>query len=1196
MNASPDSAHVKSAGLLSALLPDVEAAVREAIGGVPVRTRRAPHTLGLPDGAKAAVVASLRRLYDGPILLITPKPTIARDYLEDLRAWLPPQQRDALLLFPPRESLPYERTSRESAASHARLRVLAALTASDDCPLVVTDVQALAQRTRAATGDAHAHAGLSLPRLQVGGRLPLDPFLAALDSGGYRSTSVVDEPGTFARRGGIVDVFPATDDGPLRIELLGDEIASLRRFDPATQRSMATLQEIPLGVATEAEAGEDTITLASSLDLEGLRSEAATAFATDLEQITRVSLPSQLGFWTPFIARGLLWDHLPPETLVIWDEPDESRALLDDIVREDERVRDDFEASGRIPARLPLPHVTFSAISTPADTHPCINLARFASDAHNAPVTRLPFQPVEAYGGRLRTLIEELTQPRASGERTVLITQQAPRLVSLFTEHDLAVGVTPDTAALTVLHGSAPQGWRLQRDQDPLILLTDAEIFGFAKQRRTVAKRSRKHTTFLQDLQPGDLVVHIEHGIGRFVGLTREQVGDRHREYLQLAYADNDRLLVPTDQLHRLQRYVGTSDAPPTLTRLGTQQWARAKQRVRASVRELAESLLKLYAAREILPGVAIPPDGPWHMELEASFPFVETPDQAAAAQAVRADQARPRPMDRIIIGDVGYGKTEIAVRAAFRVATAGQQTAMLVPTTVLAQQHEETFRARLAPFPVRVEVLSRFRSPAEQRAILQDLAAGRIDILIGTHRLLRQDVQFKSLGLVVIDEEQRFGVAHKERLKQLRREVDVLTLSATPIPRTLHMALAGIRDVSTIETPPEERLPISTYVMETDDQTVREAIIRELERGGQLYFVHNRVRSIETVARWLRELVPEARIAVAHGQMPERDLERIMLDFTAGATDLLVCTTIIESGLDIPNVNTIIIHQAHRLGLAQLYQLRGRVGRGAAQAYAYLLYERYASLTEPAQKRLQAIFEATELGAGFQIAMRDLEIRGAGSLLGTEQSGHIGAVGFELYTQLLAEAVEQLRAAQEGRPPAPQTRPPAVALDLPIAAHIPESYIPDTNLRLAVYQDLADIAQLSAADDLAAALVDRFGPLPRPLKTLIAAVRIRTLAASLGATSLAREENAFVLRLAAGIRPPNLPPSALPPGVEIGRTLIRFQPRALGDDWLPALEAALRALLQPNSGGSAQPTTPIQPPSSRPNASTIYTATEEPQ
>ena len=1183
MSASPDSAHIKSAGLLSALLPDIEAAVREAIGGAPTRTRRAPHTLGLPDGAKAAVVAALRRLYDGPILLVTSKPTLAQDYMEALRAWLPPHQGDALLLFPPRESLPYERTSRESAASHARLRVLAALAARDDRPFVVTDVQALAQRTRAATAGAKAHAGLSLPRLQVGGRLPLDPFLAALDSGGYRSATVVDEPGAFARRGGIVDVFPATDDAPLRIELLGDEIASLRRFDPATQRSIATLREIPLGVATEAEAGEDAIALASSLDLEGLRGEAATAFATDLEQITRVSLPSQLSFWTPFIARGLLWDHLPPETLVIWDEPDESRALLDDIVQEDKRVRDDLEAGGRIPARLPLPHAAFSAVSSPADTHSRINLARFASDAHSTHVTRLPFQPVEAYGGRLRTLIEDLSRPRTSRTRTVLITQQAPRLVSLFAEHSLAVGVTPDGTALTVLHGSAPQGWRLQRDQDPLTLLTDAEIFGFAKQRRTVAKRSRKHATFLQDLQPGDLVVHIEHGIGRFVGLTREQVGDRQREYLQLTYADNDRLLVPTDQLHRLQRYVGASDAPPTLTRLGSQQWARAKQRVRASVRELAESLLKLYAAREILPGVAIPPDGPWHMELEASFPFVETPDQAAAAQAVRADQARPRPMDRIIIGDVGYGKTEIAVRAAFRVATAGQQTAMLVPTTVLAQQHEETFRARLAPFPVRVEVLSRFRSPAAQRAILQDLAAGRIDILIGTHRLLQRDVQFKSLGLVVIDEEQRFGVAHKERLKQLRREVDVLTLSATPIPRTLHMALAGIRDVSTIETPPEERLPIATYVMETDDQTVREAIIRELERGGQLYFVHNRVLSIETVARWLRDLVPEARIAVAHGQMPERDLERIMLDFTAGTTDILVCTTIIESGLDIPNVNTIIIHQAHRLGLAQLYQLRGRVGRGATQAYAYLLYDRYAGLTEPAQKRLQAIFEATELGAGFQIAMRDLEIRGAGSLLGAEQSGHIGAVGFELYTQLLAEAVEQLRAAQEGRPPAPPERAPAVALDLPIAAHIPESYIPDTNLRLAVYQELAAVAQLSAADDLAAALVDRFGPIPPPLETLIAAVRIRTLAANLGATSLAREENAFVLRLTAGIRPPPLPPTALPPGVAIGRTLIRFQPRALGDDWLSALEAALRTLLRLHPDGSTQPAAPVPSPAAHP-------------
>ena len=576
---------------------------------------------------------------------------------------------------------------------------------------------------------------------------------------------------------------------------------------------------------------------------------------------------------------------------------------------------------------------------------------------------------------------------------------------------------------MRLIRGSVPHGWALPAAGGDVVLLSDTEVFGFAKQRRRRGRPRRQHESFLEDLQPGDYVVHIEHGIGRFTGIARQSVGEREREYLELRYADEDRLLVPTDQLHRLQRYVGPSDHAPVLTRLGTQQWSRAKQRVQASVRALAEDLLQLYAARQVLPGLAAGPDTPWQMELEASFPYVETPDQLDALREVKLDMERDRPMDRIVVGDVGYGKTEVAVRAAFKAIADGRQVAMLVPTTVLAQQHVNTVHERTAAFPIRVEMLSRFRSPSEQRQVLAGLADGSVDMVIGTHRLLQADVAFKSLGLVVIDEEQRFGVAHKERLKRMRREVDVLTLSATPIPRTLHMALSAIRDMSTIETPPEERLPITTYVMETDDQVLREAILREIERGGQVYFLHNRVRTIEVVASWLRELVPEGRFVVGHGQMPEGQLEEVMTSFVAGDADVLVCTTIIESGLDIPNVNTIIIHQAQRLGLAQLYQLRGRVGRSAAQAYAYLLYDRSRPLGEAAQKRLQTIFDATELGAGFQIALRDLEIRGTGNLLGAEQSGQIGAVGFELYTQLLAESVEGLRATREGRPPKPARR-----------------------------------------------------------------------------------------------------------------------------------------------------------------------------
>ena len=560
---------------------------------------------------------------------------------------------------------------------------------------------------------------------------------------------------------------------------------------------------------------------------------------------------------------------------------------------------------------------------------------------------------------------------RGEGRRTVIVSLQSPRLAELFegegipASQEAALSSLPGAGAVRLIRGSVPHGWALPAAGGDVVLLSDTEVFGFAKQRRRRGRPRRQHESFLEDLQPGDYVVHIEHGIGRFTGIARQSVGEREREYLELRYADEDRLLVPTDQLHRLQRYVGPSDHAPVLTRLGTQQWSRAKQRVQASVRALAEDLLQLYAARQVLPGLAAGPDTPWQMELEASFPYVETPDQLDALREVKLDMERDRPMDRIVVGDVGYGKTEVAVRAAFKAIADGRQVAMLVPTTVLAQQHVNTVHERTAAFPIRVEMLSRFRSPSEQRQVLAGLADGSVDMVIGTHRLLQADVAFKSLGLVVIDEEQRFGVAHKERLKRMRREVDVLTLSATPIPRTLHMALSAIRDMSTIETPPEERLPITTYVMETDDQVLREAILREIERGGQVYFLHNRVRTIEVVASWLRELVPEGRFVVGHGQMPEGQLEEVMTSFVAGDADVLVCTTIIESGLDIPNVNTIIIHQAQRLGLAQLYQLRGRVGRSAAQAYAYLLYDRSRPLGEAAQKRLQTILRRDGAGGG---------------------------------------------------------------------------------------------------------------------------------------------------------------------------------------------------------------------------------------
>ncbi|HEU4759816.1 MAG TPA: transcription-repair coupling factor, partial [Dehalococcoidia bacterium] len=751
-------------------------------------------------------------------------------------------------------------------------------------------------------------------------------------------------------------------------------------------------------------------------------------------------------FYVPFLARATLLDHLPAGAAVVIDEESEAAAALEEAEREAEAVRRELEERGELPRKLPPPQRPWRELREALGRHAPLRLSRWAS-GEEAGQLPLPFSPAASYGGQLRRLVSESVAALREGDSIAIVSQQAQRLGELFEEQGVSTRVTaapPPRRGLALVQGALPAGWRLVENGVDLTLITDAEVFGFAKQRRRQPRKGISREAFLAELSPADYVVHIDHGIARFHGLVRMAVDDVEREYLELHYAEGDKLFVPTDQVDRVSRYVGPSEHEPRLTRLGSGEWQRAKRRVRQAVQALAQDLLSLYASRELLPGHAFGADAPWQAELEASFPYVETADQLAAIAEVKRDMERPRPMDRLVCGDVGYGKTEVAIRAAFKTVMDGRQAALLVPTTVLAQQHYQTFIERLGAFPVRLEMLSRFRSDAEQREIVEGLAEGTVDVVIGTHRLLQKDVRFKELGLVIIDEEQRFGVAHKEHLKQMRRDVDVLTLSATPIPRTLYMALGGIRDMSTMETPPEERLPVKTYVSEFDDRLAREAILREVERGGQVYFVHNRVHNIVMVADRVREIVPEANVGIAHGQMPEHDLETAMLEFVQGKIDVLVCTTIIESGLDIPNVNTIIVNQADKLGLGQLYQLRGRVGRGAHRAYAYLLYDRKGRLTEQAKKRLQTIFEATELGAGFQIALRDLEIRGAGNLLGPEQSGYMSAVGFDLYCRLLAEAAERMRAIMKGETPPPASDGPEVTIELPLTAHLPQSYVPD--------------------------------------------------------------------------------------------------------------------------------------------------------
>jgi transcription-repair coupling factor (superfamily II helicase) len=1198
------------------------------------------------DAAKAAVVASLARRSDVPMLIVLPKSARVGDLHEELGYWLGPEHARRLRLFPQRDILPYERASDDPWDMRTRLETLAWLAAGGNAsmpwrsgrgtapshPIIIASIEAVAQRTLSPEAARSA-----MSRLSVGDRVEPDDLLRRLQSTGYEVVPLVEAPGQTARRGGIVDVFPPQAEAPVRIEFFGPEVESLRLFDVDTQRSRDRVSSIDLGVASDVSpVAAEASSLLGTLDFGACDEETELRLREELAALANGGSVIGPSFLPALLSPYSLLDHLPPDATIVLDETADVSRALDEYVAETATMRIEREARGLLPIGLPPAQANWTDLQSRLETRRVVELARFAtaepalaSDESRQPpfsggleeppkfkadsdVSRPPFSPAPAFGGRVRILARDLTESMRRHEAVVIVSQQASRLLTLLGDEGLPVRMIEESAEaprpglIQLLKGSLPHGWLLRagpatpaaeapglefgapqaeprgidssdlagrpsmpggsaRGTGPptLLLLTDAEVFGFVKQRRAMRQPGADRSGLIADLTPGDYVVHLEHGIARFAGMVLRDVEGTEREFLELTYAQGDRLFVPVDQADRVARYVGPGDYHPDLTRLGSGDWARTRERVRRAVADVAHDLLDLYASRQLLEGHAFSPDTPWQQELEASFPYVETPDQVAAIGEVKTDMEQPGPMDRLICGDVGFGKTEVAVRAAFKAVMDGYQVAILVPTTVLAQQHFNTFKERLASLPARVEMLSRFLNDREQRQVITDTAEGTVDILIGTHRILQKDVSFKKLGLVVIDEEQRFGVAHKERLKQMRKEVDVLTLSATPIPRTLHMSLVGIRDLSNMMTPPEDRTPIRTYVLESDDQIIREAITRELERGGQIFFVHNRVYNIELIAARIRKLVPDAEVGIGHGQMHEDQLERTMLAFAHGEIDVLVCTTIIESGLDIPNANTIIINQADRLGLAQLYQLRGRVGRGAVRAYAYLLYDRGRALSEVAQRRLQAVFEATELGAGMQIALRDLEIRGAGNLLGSEQSGHMAAVGFDLYVRLLGEAVERLKALQRGEtPPPPLSSRPAVTLDLPLTAYLPDGYIPDLNLRLAVYQRLSQARDDAEAGAIEQELRDRFGQLPPAARNLLWVVRLRLMATAAGVGAMQTENEALVIRMLPGRA---LDRAALARRLPAHSTVLSHQVRldrdTLGEGWREALVRALDAI-----------------------------------
>ncbi len=1119
--------------------------------------------VGVLDVAKPYLIAALYQSLHLPMMVVTAQPETGKKLYEQILTWRGCGQ---VMLFPEPDALPHERIASGTPTELERLQVLSALAdrvGEQNAPLIVASAPALMQKVTPYGDFTAAH-----HTVEVG--LDIEPFhlLSRWEGMGYRLESIVEVPGTVSHRGGIIDIYPSTSDLPARLEFFGNTVESIRLFDPASQRSLGEESSITVGPATELltpllSSKSELETLLNSIDLTGCSNDVKQQFEKELTMLVNKQRPANMQFYAPLFNEDSILDYLPENALLILDEPLTIRRAMEDLDTKADELRAGKLERGELPFDFPRPYFDWAELEPEIDKRRNLMLTAWGI-AGGEQSYQLDFASAPNYAGQLPTLITKVKQMLPQGQRLILVSHQASRLSELFEEEDVIapplteIKQIPPHGSLTLLQGLLGGGWVMNGDT---YLLTDAEIFGFIKQQRLLKKRPVPRHKLFVDIKPGDYVVHVEHGIAKFTGFTMMRTENSEKEFLVLHYAAGDRLYVPTDQIDRVGRYIGGTEQPPVLSRLGTQEWARTKQRVKESVEEVAQELLALYAAREVVPGFTFAPDALWQRELEASFPYVETPDQVEVQKQVKEDMQNARPMDRLVCGDVGYGKTEVAIRAAFKAVMDNKQVAVLVPTTVLAQQHFATFSQRLDAFPIRVEVLSRFRSHREQQDVLDGLATGRVDICIGTHRLIQKDVTFKDLGLLIIDEEQRFGVAHKEYLKQMRQEVDVLTLSATPIPRTLHMSLVGVRDMSTMETPPENRLPIKTYVAEYDERLIREAILREMERNGQVFFVYNRVQSIAIVAERLRSLVPEARIVIGHGQMPEGELERVMTEFLQGKSDILVCTTIIESGMDMPNVNTMIVNRADKFGLTQLYQLRGRVGRGANLAYAYFLYDRGKSLTPVAEKRLRTIFEATELGAGFGIAMKDLEIRGAGTLLGVRQSGHISAVGFNLYCQLLASAVEKEKARRAGVPEdeiEPSQLPPP-GIDLPLPSFIPEEYVSDLTTRLDLYQKMVALGEEEEINALTQEFIDRFGALPPEVENLLYAVKIKALASKAGIESVSTEHGEIVLRLFDGMRfdKQKLQP-VLRDGTKVGVTQLRLNPKRLGKQWQRVLEEVL--------------------------------------
>ncbi|MBV8297945.1 MAG: transcription-repair coupling factor [Candidatus Eremiobacteraeota bacterium] len=1139
--------------------------------------------------ARPYLLAALHGALKGQIVVVVPTTDVAERTFTDLTYYLGERETTSVALLRAREETlgAIESPSERSA----RMTLLADLCARKP-QVIVAPVGALRQYVipRRVFEDATF-------TLRANESAGWDETLRRLYRLGYARVDVVSAAGEYAVRGGILDVFPATADLPVRVEFFGDDVESVRAFELQSQRSSGELNAVTitpwLEVLREDALRENVLARANGEPnvISALR--AYLAGGADVPE-PWLSLA--------YDERATVLDYLHDAALVVLEEPgmletveqglDEERArgaqaLMAGVDSGELDVRDD-EVGEALLADVVAPYPRLRDYEARLRARRVLILSGGidAGDLHWLPPAAESFvletRPAEHFNRRLELFTQAVRAWVAAGETVWLVASGASRLAEVLRAANVSVERSAPFVHLragtdgVALGASAParhgtvyvdQGSIEDGFSVPMLhlhVLGDREIYGQPAKRVKLRAVKEGVPVTLADLKVGDYVVHAVHGIAQYLGLRKETILGATSDYLDLKYAGTDRMLVPVHQMHQVTKYSASEGHAPRLSKMGGGDWARTKSRVSEKLAEIAEGLVALYAERETSRGHAFAPDTPWQAELEESFPYEPTTDQAKAIDDAKSDMELPKPMDRLVCGDVGYGKTEVAVRAIFKAVADQKQVAVLCPTTLLAAQHHRTFSARFASFPVRIEELSRFKSKKEAQAILNDLAQGKVDVVVGTHRILQKDVVFRDLGLIVVDEEQRFGVMHKERLKQLKASVDVLTLSATPIPRTLQMSLMGVRDLSLIQTPPKNRMSIKTVVVPASDAVVQRAIVNELDRGGQVYYVHNRIESIYGVARALEQLVPKARIAVGHGQMREHELEPVMSRFIDGEIDVFVSTTIIENGIDIPNVNTIVVNDADKFGLAQLYQLRGRVGRSNHQAYAFLLYQAHKALSEEAKARLEAIREFTHLGSGLQIAMRDLEIRGAGNLLGAAQSGFIGAVGFDTYVQLLAEAISERKGPSAGAGPAADTR--EAVIDVKLDAYVPDGYIPQVSQKIAIYQQLAAARTLAAVEEAVASVRDRFGPPPPQFDALVEITRLRVLALRVGVTRVVINEQRLTLGVGSGFQ---LDPASIPKLQSISKNRFRFGegritidlPARSPADQLPTLHALLEAL-----------------------------------